>query len=158
MAKKRSLKDPDKKAAPKAAYLMPPPNESAEAYNWELRSLRAPDPKSENKKDPDAGQPAFRAPQETAKTMLRYGHDAQFICPKYLQILLDQSPEIREATMRAAEARYTQAAIEELQKTVNKIFHSKILPDIVKNFEDVSLMIAQFYAARLAHIKKFGHE
>lgn len=157
MAKKlkRSL---EKQNKPRPAYVMPPPNDDAEAYNWELRSLRKPDPRSEDKKDPDAGPSIFRAPQETMQTMRRYGHEAQFICPKYLQILLDRSADIREAAMAAAEARYTKEALEELRKTVMRVFHAEVLADIEQNFEAIAPVIAQFYAARFAHIKKFGHE
>lgn len=158
MAKKHTLKDPNKKAPPKPAYIMPPPNDDAEAYNWELSRLRIADPKSENKREPDQGPRLFRAPQETMQTMRRYGHDAQFICPKYLQIMLDQSLEIREATVKAAEARYSKEALSKLQATITAVFHEKILPDIAQNFEHVAPTIAQFYAARMAHIKKFGKE
>lgn len=157
MAKKlkRSL---EKQNKPRPAYLMPPPNDDAEAYNWELRSLRKPDPESENKKEPDAGQSIFRASQETMQTMRRYGHDAQFICPKYLQIMLDRSPDVRKAAIAASEARYTKEAIEELRKTVMRVFHDEVLADMTQNFEAISLVIAQFYAARFAHVKKFGRE
>jgi hypothetical protein len=158
MAKKHTLKDPTKKAAPKAAYTMPAPNDDLAAYGWDLRNIRQADPKSEDKKSPDPGPRLFRAPQENARTMDRYGHDAQFICPKYLQILLDSSPEIRAATVAAAEARYTQEAIAGIRAAVNKVFREVVLPDIIDNFNEASGTIAQFYAARLAHIKKFGSE
>lgn len=158
MAKKHTLKDPTKKAPPKAAYTMPAPNDDLSAYGWDLKNIRYPDPRSENKKDPDAGPHIFRAPQENAKTMHRYGHDAHFICPKYLQIILDSSPAVKDATVAAAEARYTQEAVARIQAAVDKVFEEVILPDIIKNFAAVSPMIAQFYAARLAHIKKFGGE
>jgi hypothetical protein len=158
MAKKHTLKDPTKKAPPKAAYIMPPPNDDAEAYNWELSRLRGPDPESENKRDPDPGANLFRAPQETMQTMRRYGHDARFICPKYLQIMLDYSTEVRDATVKAAEARYTKEAIGKLQAAITEVFHEKILPDIIQNFERVAPVLAQFYAARMAHVKKFGKE
>jgi hypothetical protein len=158
MPKKHTLKDPNKKAAPKAAYVMPAPNDDAEAYNWELSRLRAADPTSENKRDPDPGANLFRATQETQQTMRRYGHDAKFICPKYLQIMLDYSSEVRDATVKAAEARYTKEAISKLQATITEVFHEKILPDIIQNFESVVPVLAQFYAARMAHVKKFGRE
>jgi hypothetical protein len=158
MAKKHTLKDLTKKAEPKAAYTMPAPNSDMSAYGWDLKNIRHIDPRSEDKKDPDAGVHIFSAPQENAKTMLRYGHDANFICPKYLQIILDSAPEIREATLAAAEARYTQEAIARIQAAVDKVFKERILPDIAKNFAAVSPFVAQFYAARLSHIKKFGSE
>lgn len=155
MAKKHTL---EKQSRPKAAYTMPPPNDDLHAYGWDLKNIRQPDPKSLDKKDPDAGKPLFAAPQETLKTIVRYGTDAQFICPKYLQILLDQSQELRDAVIAAAENRYRGEDIDKIQAAVTKVFNEVVLPDIVKNFKNVSRQVAQFYAARLAHIKKFGSE
>jgi hypothetical protein len=156
MANKRTLHDPNKPAAPKAAYVMPSPNDNISAYGWQLSNIRLPDPKSADKKDPDPGRPAFSAPQETLQTMRLIGHDAHFICPKYLQIMLDADPEIRAEAMKAAEARYTKEALGRLEAAINKVFVDVIIPDIVQNFASVAPMIAQFYAARIAHIKKFG--
>lgn len=155
MAKKHKL---DKVAHPKAAYTMPPPNDDLHAYGWDLKNIRGADPKSADKKDPDAGKPIFSAPQETMKTMMRYGLDARFICPRYLQILLDQSVELREAVTKAAENRYRNEDIDRIQAAVNKVFKEVVLPDIAENFKNVSRTVAQFYAARIAHIKKFGSE
>lgn len=157
MAKKPKPKL-EQPAKPKPAYVMPPPNSDAEAYNWELQTLRKPDPLSENKKDPDAGESIFRAPQEDMRTMRRYGHDAQFICPKYLQIILDKDPAIRKAAEAAADARYTKESIAALRKAVMHVFNTKVLPDIAENFEKAAETVAQFYAARVAHVRKFGRE
>jgi hypothetical protein len=155
MAKKHTL---DKSTRPKAAYTMPAPNDDIHAYGWDLKNIRQPDPKSLNKKDPDAGKPIFSAPQETMKTMHRYGHDAQFICPKYLQIILDQATELRDVVLKAAETRYRVEDIDRVEAEVNRLFDEVVLPDIVKNFRGVARQVAQFYAARIAHIKKFGNE
>jgi hypothetical protein len=155
MAKKHKLDVSDK---PKPAYLMPAPNDDMAAYGWDLNKLRLADPKSEDKKDPDKGRSMFGAPQETMQTMHRYGHDAMFICPKYLQILLDQSKELHMAAKAAAEHRYRASDIDEIQTVVDRVFKEKVLPDIIANFEKVSRAIAQFYAARMAHVKKFGSE
>jgi ornithine carbamoyltransferase len=155
MAKKHTLDTP---ARPRPAYVMPAPNDDMGAYGWDLKNIREADPKSSDKKDPDKGPELFRAPQENMQTMRRYGHDAQFICPKYLQILLDKSEELRKAVNKAAENRYRSSDIDDIQAAVNKVFNDVVLPDIVTNFERASRAIAQFYAARMAHIKKFGSE
>lgn len=155
MAKKHKL---DRPVQPKAAYTMPAPNDDIHAYGWDLKKIRTADPKSLDRKDPDPGKPLFAAPQETLKTMHRYGMDAQFICPKYLQILLDQSQDLREAVIKAAENRYRVEDIDRVQAAVNKVFTEVVLPDIAENFKNVSRTVAQFYAARIAHIKKFGSE
>lgn len=158
MVKKHTLKDRNKPAAPKAAYTMPAPNDDMLAYGWQLKNIRAADPKSSDKKDPDPGASIFRAPQETMQTMRRIGHDAQFICPKYLQIMLDAAPEVKDAAIAAADARYTQEAVRNIQTAIVNVFEKRVLPDIAKNFDEISLFLAQFYAARVAHIKKFGVE
>lgn len=155
MAKKHELAHVDKV---KPAYLMPAPNDDAAAYGWDLSKLRYPDPKSPDKKDPDPGRHMFNAPQENGNTMHRYGHNAVFLCPKYLQIILDQSKALHAAAKNAAENRYRASDIDEIQAVVDKVFKETVLPDIVANFEKVSRAIAQFYAARMAHVKKFGRE
>jgi hypothetical protein len=71
---------------------------------------------------------------------------------------MDTSADIRKAAEAAAASRYSKAAIEELQAVIMRVFETEVLPDIVKNFENISLTIAQFYAARVAHKKKFGRE
>ena len=153
MAKKNTL---EKQNKPKAPYVMPPPNDDIAAHGWDLRQIREADPKSLDKKDPDKGRPIFSAPQETLKTIVRYGCDAHFLCPKYLQILLDQSEDVRKAAMAAAENRYRASDIDAIEAAVNKAFKEVVLPDIEKNFSRISRTVAQFYAARLAHIRKFG--
>lgn len=155
MAKKHKL---DKQVRPMPDYVMPPPNDDAEAYNWELRSLRRPNPNLPPEKEPSTGISIFRAPQETYKTMRRYGHDAQFICPKYLQIMLDQDARIKAAADKAVTAKYSPAALKNIQRAIVQSFHDRILPDIVGNFEQIAPVIAQFYAARMAHREKFNSE
>ena len=156
MAKKRTLRDPNKPAAPRAAYVMPAPNDDIDAYGWQIKNIRHADPKSLNPKDPDPGAPIFSAPQATLNTMRRIGHDAKVLCPIYLQILFDASPEIRQATLQAAEARYTKEALGRLEQAIDNVFRQVVLPDIEKNFKAALPTLAQFYAARIAHIKKFG--
>jgi hypothetical protein len=155
MAKKHTI---EKQSRPRPAYVMPAPNDDIAAYGWDLRQIREPDAKSADKKDPDKGKPIFSAPQETLRTMERYGCDAHFLCPKYLQILLDHSDELRKVTMQAAENKYRVSDIDEIEATLKKIFEEIVLPDIVSNFNRIARPIAQFYAARLAHIRKFGSE
>jgi hypothetical protein len=158
MAKRHTLRDDKKPPKPKAAYTMPIPNDDIAEYGWQLKNIRHPDPKSADKKDPDPGAPIFAAPQQTLHTMKTIGHDAHFICPKYLQILFDASPELRDASIKAAEARYTKEALGRLEEEIRRVFTDVVIPDIAKNFDAIAPMIAQFYAARIAHIKKFGKQ
>jgi hypothetical protein len=141
---------------PKAPYEMPAPNDSLDAYGWDLSKLRYPSEHSLDPKDPDPGKHIFTAPQETKQTMDMYGHDAKFICPRYVQILLDMAPGVRKAAMAAHNSRYTKASIAAIQVEIEKVFNDVIIKDIEKNFKKIAPLVAQFYAARVAHMKKFG--
>ena len=50
----------------------------------------------------------------------------------------------------------SEMCIRDSRKVVLTVFHEKILPQIVARFEEISGMVAEFYAARLAHIDTFG--
>jgi len=140
----------------RAAYEMATPNDSLDAFGWDLGKLRYPSVNSADPKNPDPGRGMFTAEQETAKTMKTYGHDARFICPRYLQILCDKSPEIRAAAEEAHNARYTKSSIANIQAAIQKFFDTVVAEDIETNFRKIAPFVAQFYAARMAHIKKFG--
>lgn len=146
---------PQQKIA-KPAYVMPGPNSDIEAYGWDMSKLRYPDPNSDNKKDPDPGKPIFTPPEATWENRQRYGHNIDFLCPQYIQLMLDRSDSVRNAALAAHDAKYSKESLEKLQAAVNQEFNKKILPEIAKNFGQISGMLAQFYAARIAHIKKFG--
>lgn len=156
MAKKHTLRDPKAPKAPRPKYVMPAPNDDIEAYGWDMGKLRYPDEKSDNPKHPDPGVPIFTAPDASWEMRQRYGHDLLFLCPQYLQLKLDQVQEVRDAALAAHEAGYTKESLDKIEAAVATAFTKKILPEIAKNFGQVSGMIAQFYAARIAHIKKFG--
>jgi len=149
----------DKKVAvPRPAYVMAPPNDDAAAYGWSLGKLRYPDPKADPKeKDPWPGPYMFAVPTDL-ETRQMYGHVIEFINPNYLQLLLDAQPEIRAGAEKVKAAGYSPEAFKQFAKTVNTIFRDRILPDIAKRFEAVSGSVAEFYAARLAHIDKFGFD
>lgn len=154
--KKATLKDPNAPKKIRPAYLMPAPNDDIEAYGWDMGKLRYPDPKSDSPKQPDPGPHIFDSPDATWELRQRYGHTLNFLCPQYIQMMLDRSSEVRETAMAAAEARYTAESIEKIRAAIEHAFTKEILPEILSNFEQISLMLAQFYAARIAHIKKFG--
>lgn len=149
----------DKKPAmPKPAYVLPPPNDDAAAYGWSLGKLRYADPKADPKdKDPWPGPYVFTVPTDL-ETRQVYGHVIEFINPNYLQLLLDAQPEIRKGAEKVKAAGYSPEALKQFAKTVNTVFRDKILPDVATRFADVAGLVAEFYAARLAHIDKFGFE
>lgn len=128
---------------------MAEPNDDLEAHGWDLKNLRYPS-KDSTPDDVWPGRSIFNIEQDI-KSIDRYGVDAHFVCPKYLQIALDQSAALREAAMAAKKAGYTKASIERLQAAIVKIFDEEILPDIAAKFYEVATYVAQFYAARLAY-------
>lgn len=141
---------------PKTAYSMPEPNDDMAAFGWDLSKVRFPAP-GLKRGDVWSGPPIFSVPI-SIELVNKYGPDIQFFHPRFLQMLLDASPEVREATEKAKAARYTAAAIAELQKTILHVFKTKIIPDIVTRFENISDGVAQFYAARLAWVTKYGED
>ncbi len=157
MPRGKSVKKLTPQNAPKPAYVMPGPNSDIEAYGWDMSKLRHPDPESDSKKDPDPGTPVFTAPEATWENRQRYGHDIDFLCPQYVQLMLDRCEAVRDAAVASHDAKYSAESIEKIHAAIRAEFDKKILPEIKKNFGQISLMLAQFYAARIAHIKKFGH-
>lgn len=154
---KSSKKLPEQKA-PKPAYVMPAPNSDIEAYGWDMSKIRHPDPNSEDKRDPDPGVPVFTAPEATWENRQRYGHDIHFLCPQYVQLMLDRSEAVRNAALAAHEARYTAASLEKIEEAIRIECAKTIFPQIDKCLAEILPMLARFYAARIAHIKKFGHD
>ena len=151
--KSRKPKQPLVQSAEPAEYIMPAPNNDIDEYGWHLKNFRWPDSKSVNPKDPDPGKPLFITPRQTIETLRKFGHDARFMCPTYLQIILDGSKEIRKAAENATKSRYTKESLAKLEATINRVVRDVVLPDIINNYKAIAPFIAQFYAARVAALK-----
>ncbi len=153
MKNKRTLdKKPPGKKPP---FVMPEPNDDIAAYGWSMKHMRRPS------RDSDgtvwAGRPLFDYPQDL-ESINTYGPDVQFLDPQYLQIMFDQIPAIKKAVAKAKAAGYTPEALDKVTKLIVKHFEEEVLVDIVQRFFKVAPMVAQFYAARLAHLDTFGQE
>lgn len=137
-------------------FIMAEPNDDAAAFNWELRKLRHPS------KDKVGGEvwpgPSVFTVESTLEDMNAYGHDLSFINPSYLQMFFDRSVAIRQAAEKVRAAKYSTDAIAQLRKTVLRVFREEFLPDVEKRFGAVAGMVAEFYAARIAHIDTFGFD
>jgi len=141
-----------KKPGKRAAFVLRPPNDNLEAYGWSLYRLRAPTA------DPEiAGRPVFNIPI-TIKEVSKYGVDLQFIDPRYLQYMLDQQPEIQKAVKKVKAAGYTPEALDRFKSVVVRVFEEHVLVDMVSRFFKAAPLVAQFYAAKLAHEDMFGVE
>jgi hypothetical protein len=144
--------------AVKPPFMMADPNDDAAAYGWSLGKLRhqgEPDPEDPGTHWP--GPHVFSVPTPLEVRQV-YGHNIEFVCPAFLQLMLDAEPEIRKGAERARAAKYSPEALKKYHKVVLRVFHEKILPQIAARFEEVSGLVTDFYAARLAHIDTFGVE
>jgi len=156
MARKSKAKLDKQPPAPKPAFVMAEPNDDAAAFGWTLGKLRY---MSKDKVNGEQwpGPHVFDAPY-TYEVRQTYGHIIEFVNPAFIQIQLDSSQEVRTAAEKAREAGYTPEALAKFRRVILRVFNEQILPDIVKRFEKVAGMVAEFYCARLAHIDKFGIE
>lgn len=151
LKKKHKLDTPP--PGPKPAYVMPPPNEDAEAYGWMLGKLRLPSKDENGEVWPGRGVFGVPMPLEA---MYTYGMDVQFIDTGFVQALLDAEPAIRKGAEKVKEARYTKEALAKFAELVDHVFKEKVIPEIIARFSSRAATVAAFYAARLAHITKFG--
>lgn len=150
---KRTL---DKKPpAKKAPFVMAEPNDDIDAYGWALKRLRR------ASKDKDgtvwAGQPVFEVPQDI-KSIATYGPEVHFLDPQYLQLMFEKIPAISKEIEKVKAAGYTPAALDKFTKLIVKHFEETVLVDIVQRFFQAAPLVAQFYAARFAHLDTFGPE
>lgn len=145
----RSLPEQPRKKRPK--YVMPPPNDDIEAYGWELRQVRLPSADDKH----IASRPAFHVKQDI-ESIKKYGVDMQFACPKYVQMLLDNAPNVDSAVQKAKAAGWTPEALKKITDAVLKAFNERVLVEIAQQFYRVAPMIADFYAARQAYIDLHG--
>jgi len=133
---------------PRPKFAMPEPNDDLEAHGWDLKNLRHPT-KDSTPDDIWPGRTMFSV-EQNIESINRYGPDAHFLCPKYLQIMLDKSQRVREAAVAAKTANYTKAALAKMQEVIIDVFNNEVLPDLIENFYKVAPHVAQFYAARIA--------
>lgn len=153
MARKEKEKT---KAAPRPKYVMPEPNDDAAAYGWDLGKLRYPS-KDSTKGDVWPGRNMFEIAGAEAFIPV-YGFDIHFVCAKFVQLVFDSEPAIMEGAKKVRDAGYTKAALEEYNKTVQRVFAKVVVPQMITYFNNMSQSVAEFYAARLAHITKFGDD
>jgi hypothetical protein len=153
---KRKLKLDKKPETVKPPFVMAEPNDDAAAFGWSLGKLRYP---SQDSKPGDIwpGPCMFEVPVPYEVKQI-YGHIIEFVNPAFVQLMLDSDADVRKGAEKVRRANYTPEAIAKYQKTIVAVFTAKIIPEIVKRFTAVAGNVAEFYAARLAHIDTFGAE
>jgi hypothetical protein len=153
MAKiKRTLdiKKPDKLPP----FMMAEPNDDAAAFGWSLDKLRYPS-KDSTKGDVWPGNPVFQI-EESNELRNMYGFDIDFVNAKFVQVMLDNSEKVRAAAEKCATAKYSEESRANLRRVIMAEFKDVILPEMLVRFKKVSGLVADFYAARLAHLMTYG--
>lgn len=151
---KRTLDKKPETKRPK--FVMAEPNDDIGAFGWDMSKLRY--PSSDSKKgDVWPGRSIFDA-ADAKELGSAYGHNIEFICAKFVQTRLDRDAEVRKVAEAARTAKYSNDALDELAEAINKAFVKRVVPEMIQEFKAVSRMIAEFYAARLAHIDMFGFD
>lgn len=157
MAKKQHKLD-KRPQSPKPAFTMADPNDDAAAFGWSLGKLRYRGKPDENRPGEFwPGPYVFTVPTPIEVRQI-YGHEIEFVNPAFVQMLLDAEPSVRAAAEKVRAAGYSPEALTKYRKTIMTAFNEKILPEIKQRFEMVAGLVAEFYAARLAYIDKFGNE
>lgn len=151
ITRKLDIKKPEKTPP----FVMPEPNDDAAAFGWSLDRLRYPS-KDSTKTDIWPGRGVFEI-AEAEEFRKTYGFNIEFVNPKFVQVMLDTSPDVRAAAEKCAKAGYTPKALKALRAVIYKEFTAVIVPEMIDRFQKVAGMVAEFYAARLAHIQTFGY-
>lgn len=153
MAKiKRTLdvKKPDKMPP----FVMAEPNDDAAAFGWSLDRLRYPAEDS-TKEDVWPGSPIFSIEEEKELRSV-YGFNIEFVNPKFVQVVLDNSEKVRAAAQKCADSKYSPESRNELRKVVMAEFRDVVVPEMLARFKKTAGLVADFYAARLAHLLTYG--
>jgi hypothetical protein len=96
--------------------------------------------------------------EEANDLVKQYGFNIEFVNPRFVQVMLDSSPAVRIAAQQCADAKYSPDAIAKLRSVINTEFKQRVIPEMTARFKKVSKMVAEFYAARIAHLQTFGND
>ncbi len=135
---------------------MAEPNDDVGAFGWSMDRLRYPSADSK-KDDVWPGRPVFGL-EEANDLVKQYGFNIEFVNPRFVQVMLDSSPAVRIAAQQCADAKYSPDAIAKLRSVINTEFKQRVIPEMTARFKKVSKMVAEFYAARIAHLQTFGND
>lgn len=156
MTKQKRPTKPKEKEIPKPPFVMAEPNDDAAAFGWSMGNLRCPMPPDDDG-EIWPGKPVFQI-EEEPELRAAYGFDINFVNAKFVQVMLDGSEAVANATKRAARAGYTPESRAALKKVILREFETQVVPEITRRFKAVADYVADFYAARLAHIQTFGQD
>lgn len=139
---------------PKVPYNLPEPNDDLAAYGWQMNRLRYP-AKDSKPDDIWPGESVFSVP-EAKEFRDEYGIDVSFICPHYLQFMLDRSVVVQKATLNCKRKKYSNDSVLELRKAIMQTMRDVVLPDIAQRMKKASVFVAAYYAAKMAYVDTHG--
>jgi hypothetical protein len=147
----------DKKTPSKLPpFNLPEPNDDMAAFGWSMDRLRYP-AESSTKNDIWPGRSVFEI-AEARQLVDQYGFNIDFVNPKFIQVMLDNSVAVRAMAEKCATAKYSEESRAALRKTIMQEFKDVIVPAMLERFKKVSGLVADFYAARIAHLMTYGPE
>lgn len=152
LKRKLDVKKPDKLPP----FMMDEPNDDACAFGWSLDKLRYP-AEPATKGDIWPGRNIFQV-EEAKELFDMYGFDINFVNAKFVQVVLDNSEKVRAAAEKCAAAKYSDEALANLRRVILAEFKDVVIPEMLTRFKKVAGMVADFYAARLAHLMTYGPE
>lgn len=150
----------NKKTSPTAkkqhgpAYNLPEPNDDLAAYGWHMNRLRYP-AEGGDEKDIWPGKSIFSEP-DAAEFRQEYGIDVNFVCPAYLQFVLDRSPALQNAVYAASKNGYNEKSLEDLQEAVRVSVRKVLIPHMQQRLAAIADYIAGYYAAKMAYVEQYG--
>lgn len=133
---------------------MAEPNDDAAAFGWSLDKLRYP-AKDSTKTDIWPGASVFEI-EESKDLRDVYGFDINFVNAKFVQVVLDNSEKVRAAAEKCAAAKYNEESRAAVRRVILSEFKDVVIPEILARFKKVSGLVADFYAARIAHLMTYG--
>lgn len=155
MAKPKISRKLDKQEpTKKPPFVMAEPNDDAAAFGWDMSKLRYPS-KDSTKTDVWPGRSIFEA-AEAKELAEQYGFNIDFVNAKFVQVVLDNSADVRAAAEKCAAAKYSDESLAALRRAILHEFKETVIPQMQERFKKVAGLVADFYAARIAHLMTFG--
>jgi hypothetical protein len=75
-----------------------------------------------------------------------------------VQVMLDNSIAVRAMADKCAADKYSEESRAALRKAIMTEFKDVIIPVMLERFKKISGLVADFYAARIAHVMTYGPE
>lgn len=133
---------------------MAEPNDDVSAFGWSMDRLRYPSEDS-TKTDVWPGRSIFEVAE--AKALVeQYGFNIDFVNPKFVQVMLDNSIAVRAMADKCAADKYSEESRAALRRTIMTEFKDVVVPEMIARFKKISGLVADFYAARIAHVMTYG--